>query len=103
LVAMANDQGGPDNITVVAARFEGPGLGVARTADQVGYREFSPSKVDEGIVPPTENPDAVTQPWPVTPVAAVDAARKRRGELYSRLIALLGLLILVFAAWKIFT
>jgi len=103
LIAMANDQGGPDNITVVAARFEGPGLGVARTTDQVGYREFSPSKVDEGIVPPTENPDAVTQPWPVTPVAAVDAARKRRGELYSRLIALLGLLILVFAAWKIFT
>jgi PPM family protein phosphatase len=103
LIAMANDQGGPDNITVVAARFEGRGLGVARAADQVGYREFSPSKVDEGIVPPPENPDAVTQPWPVTPVMAVDAARKRRGELYSRLIALLGLLILVFAAWKFFT
>jgi protein phosphatase len=42
LIAMANDQGGPDNITVVAARFEGRGLGVSRAADQVGYREFSP-------------------------------------------------------------
>jgi serine/threonine protein phosphatase PrpC len=26
LVSLANERGGPDNITVIAARFDGPGL-----------------------------------------------------------------------------
>jgi len=99
LVAMANDQGGPDNITVVAARFEGRGLVVPRTADEVGYREFSPAPpVDEGIVPPG-HADDVTQPWPVT--VPVDEERRRRGRLYSRLIFALGVLILLWAAWRL--
>lgn len=103
LIAMANDQGGPDNITVVAARFEGPGLAVARSADQVGYREFAPNTVDEGIVPPAAGamPDEVTQPWPVA-MPVVDEDRRRRGQLYSRLIALVGALILAYAAWRLF-
>lgn len=102
LVAMANDQGGPDNITVVAARFEGRGLGVARPADEVGYREFTPAPpVAEGIVPPDNNAEAVTQSWPVA-MPEVDEERRRRGQLYSRLIFALGLLILAFAAWRLF-
>jgi len=103
LIAMANDQGGPDNITVVAARFEGRGLGVARSADEVGYREYSQAAppVAEETAPP-ENAEAVTQPWPITATTTVDEQRRRRGRLYSRLIALLGALILVFAAWRIF-
>ena len=101
LVAMANDQGGPDNITVVAARFEGRGLGVARSSDEVGYREFSAaSPPDEGIVPP-EPSEAVTQPWPVA-MPMVDEERRRRGQLYSRLIFALGVVILLFAAWRLF-
>ena len=101
LVAMANDQGGPDNITVVAARFEGRGLGVARSSDEVGYREFSAaSPPDEGIVPP-EPSEAVTQPWPVA-MPMVDEGRRRRGQLYSRLIFALGVVILLFAAWRLF-
>ena len=47
------------------------------------------------------NAQAVTQPWPVT--STVDDERRRRGRLYSRLILLLGLAILGFAAWRIFT
>jgi len=98
LIAMANDQGGPDNITVVAARFEGRGLGEPRATDVVGYREFAePSPVDEGIVPP-ENLK-ITQPWPIT--NTVDEDRRLRGRLYSRLILLLGLLILVIWAWQL--
>ena len=105
LIAMANDQGGPDNITVVAARFEGRGLGVSRSADEVGYREFSAeTPVDEGIVPPPppEQVEAVTAPWPAVPATMVDEERRRRGQLYSRLIALLGVLILALAVWRIF-
>jgi len=105
LIAMANDQGGPDNITVVAARFEGHGLSAARSQDEVGYREFSNAKTEEmpaATAPETEaeSAGAVTQPWPIT--STVDDERRRRGRLYSRLILLLGILILAFAAWRIF-
>ena len=35
LVAMANERGGPDNITVVISRFDGDGVRVAANADEV--------------------------------------------------------------------
>lgn len=40
LVAEANAKGGPDNITVVVARFEGSGLTDAGTNDEVGHQAF---------------------------------------------------------------
>ena len=40
LIDMANAGGGPDNITVVTARFEGDSLGVAGTNDEIGHRAF---------------------------------------------------------------
>ncbi|MGQ0766333.1 MAG: Stp1/IreP family PP2C-type Ser/Thr phosphatase [Gemmatimonadota bacterium] len=40
LVALANDQGGPDNITVVAARFDGAGLAPAAPTDAVGHQTY---------------------------------------------------------------
>ena len=40
LVELANDAGGPDNITVILARFEGEGLQPASGDDEVGHRQF---------------------------------------------------------------
>jgi protein phosphatase len=101
LVAMANDKGGPDNITVVAARFEGNGLHAARAQDEVGYREFTEAPTQEMPTPKAEeSAEAVTQPWPVT--STVDEDRRRRGRLYSRLILLLGVVILGIAIWRLF-
>jgi serine/threonine protein phosphatase PrpC len=40
LVDRANENGGPDNITVIAARFDGDGLAVAGQADEVGHAVF---------------------------------------------------------------
>ena len=40
LIDRANEQGGPDNITVIAARFEGEGLGVAEPHDRVGHEVY---------------------------------------------------------------
>lgn len=37
LIALANERGGPDNITIVAARFEGKGLPPAGPLGEVGY------------------------------------------------------------------
>ena len=40
LIDRANENGGPDNITVIAARFHGEGLSVPSTGDAVGHRTF---------------------------------------------------------------
>ncbi len=40
LVDMANERGGPDNITAVVARFGGPGLDAPAEGDEVGRRPF---------------------------------------------------------------
>jgi PPM family protein phosphatase len=40
LIDRANESGGPDNITVIIARFDGPGLQPIMTEDHVGHRVF---------------------------------------------------------------
>ena len=40
LVARANELGGPDNITVIAARFDGDGLLPSTERDEIGHRPF---------------------------------------------------------------
>ena len=40
LIDRANESGGPDNITVIVARFDGPGLQASVTEDEVGHRVF---------------------------------------------------------------
>ena len=56
LIARANATGGPDNITVVAARFGGAGLADATRDDALGHQRF-----------PLGTPTPVT---PIQPVAA---------------------------------
>ncbi|TFG44947.1 MAG: serine/threonine-protein phosphatase [Gemmatimonadales bacterium] len=41
LIELANTRGGPDNITVVAARFEGEGLRVGTTEQEPGHHVFA--------------------------------------------------------------
>ena len=41
LISLANESGGPDNITVVAARFEGDGLEPPTDGDEVGHQTFA--------------------------------------------------------------
>jgi protein phosphatase len=41
LIDLANENGGPDNITVIAARFEGDGLSVASNDESVGHRVYT--------------------------------------------------------------
>src|SRR5881396_3666672 len=40
LIALANERGGPDNITVVVARFDGDGLRPAGAGEPVGHQVF---------------------------------------------------------------
>ena len=76
LIDLANSRGGPDNITVVAARFEGPGLPLTVTEQEPGHHVFSlpgdePPEDDIRIGFPTgENipvPKLPADPPPVRP------------------------------------
>jgi serine/threonine protein phosphatase PrpC len=40
LIDLANERGGPDNVTVVAVRFDGEGLAAADSGDGAGYQSY---------------------------------------------------------------
>jgi serine/threonine protein phosphatase PrpC len=44
LIDLANARGGPDNITVVAARFDGEGLPEANGSEGVGHQTYQPEQ-----------------------------------------------------------
>jgi protein phosphatase len=98
LIDLANERGGPDNITVVAAHFTGPGLRVASDAEGVGYQVFDlpESEVEET----DEIPVAASEP-----VAAVEPPGPEPTFLGSRLrgvlliIAVICLLAAALAFW----
>jgi PPM family protein phosphatase len=116
LIDRANDTGGPDNITVVLARFEGDGLADVVDGDQVGHQVFpigdtGPVRAVDRNAVTAESPASrptieVDQPAPEKsgyytdeePVKSDSRARRVGGKL----VALLLLLILVVsAAWYI--
>jgi serine/threonine protein phosphatase PrpC len=41
LIDLANENGGPDNITVIAVRFDGAGLSVASAGEGVGHQAYT--------------------------------------------------------------
>jgi serine/threonine protein phosphatase PrpC len=41
LIDLANENGGPDNITVIAVRFDGAGLDVASAGEDVGHTSYT--------------------------------------------------------------
>ena len=73
LIDKANERGGPDNITVIAARFDGEGLESVSQADEVGHRVFP--LADSGQSPAAERPARETGGGrPTVPVGAAAAA-----------------------------
>jgi protein phosphatase len=61
LIERANAAGGPDNITVIIARFDGEGLEPPATADEVGHRAYpfadtGPMPVASDAITPTDLP-----------------------------------------------
>lgn len=54
LIDLANARGGPDNITVVVARFEGESLGEPSGAEEVGHKVY-----------PLLDPESTTEPVPI--------------------------------------
>jgi protein phosphatase len=81
LVALANERGGPDNITVVAARFDGDGLRPAGESDEVGH-----------LVYPLIDTETSTEPVPVYRGSrAPEPARRSRARVAVLVLAAAGL------------
>ena len=76
LIDRANENGGPDNITVIAARFDGEGLVSPLNGDDVGHRIF-PLVADSGQAPAAER---ITGPGTAT-TGAVTAVRRTTAKL----------------------
>jgi serine/threonine protein phosphatase PrpC len=51
LIDLANENGGPDNITVIAVRFEGDGLMAATSTDDVGHKVYAGESTSRPTTP----------------------------------------------------
>lgn len=72
LVALANEHGGPDNITIVAVQFDGEGL-PSSVEDTPGYHEFPQADERPALQPTAAFPAAA-------PPRAAAHERERRGS-----------------------
>jgi protein phosphatase len=79
LIDLANERGGPDNITVVIARFDGEGLEEVGDARDVGYQEY---EVPESAMHATDNfPPLGLRPATDPPAPAVEEKPTKRSGL----------------------
>lgn len=76
LIDRANGAGGPDNITVIVARFEGSGLLAVTEEDEVGHRVFS--LPDTGQTPAMSIERVVGRNTPTQPMPIVQHPRTTR-------------------------
>lgn len=67
LIAMANERGGPDNITAVVARFDGPGLAEPDITDPTGYAAFEAEEGEAAAAAVTDEREA--EVLPIVPLA----------------------------------
>ena len=86
LVALANERGGPDNITVIVARLDGDGLRAAARAEEVGHQVF-----------PLIDTEASTDPVPVYRGSKPPVPAARQDDRWKLLLLLIGAALLVGA------
>lgn len=109
LVATANALGGPDNITIVSARFEGSALLPPNDDDHVGHqtfaipgREMAPGdSVEELMRAKTEQMEAVFQTTPLELPAAVRAERRERSLPVRGVLAAAAVVLAGYLAWRL--
>ena len=113
LIDRANETGGSDNITVIAARFEGESLLAPETGEEVGHRVYP---LGEEITPSIPFPKfsglrrtpaggvegPAGEPWPgegATPLLVDESALAERRQRARPLIILLAVLAFIVGAW----
>jgi protein phosphatase len=101
LITMANERGGPDNITVVMARFDGEGLPEPHNPDEVGYHAYDTGEpISDEIVavkpPPPSPPPSAPPPRPVAPPLPPPVRSGSPAVVVAIGVALLLVLLLIF-------
>jgi PPM family protein phosphatase len=89
LIDLANSRGGPDNITVITARFDGDGLREPVGAEAVGYQTYQ--------LPPTgtQADPGATHAGDSGSILSLDRLRN-----LGLIALLLGVLMLLLAVWR---
>jgi serine/threonine protein phosphatase PrpC len=87
LIALANERGGPDNITVVVARVSGDGLAEARNDDAVGHAVY-----------PLVDGESTTEP---VPVYRGSPAPEPKGAARALLVATLAVIAIAAAIYAL--
>jgi PPM family protein phosphatase len=95
LIDLANARGGPDNITAVAAHFEGEGLAVADGTEGVGHRAYEAAQ--STTVPDLEPVRMVEPPDPAVRPSRLELSPIQRLSL---ILILVGVLLLLLAVWR---
>ena len=96
LIDLANERGGPDNVTVVAARFEGEGLSEPASADETGYQVYHVTEDQDTTDPVAPEPETI-EPVPV-PIDDPPPEIKDSKSGYLLAAAILALLALLLTA-----
>ena len=105
LIDLANARGGPDNITVVAAHFEGDGLEEANGSDGVGHQRYhlaqNTTPPEPAVLARADGGDvnaATTESLPAgTPEAPTPPNLIRTVAL---ILVTMGVLLLLLAVWR---
>jgi protein phosphatase len=92
LIDLANERGGPDNITVITARFDGDGLPEADEVDEVGYQTYQ--------IPPGGNQGDNSTPVGESSGSSQSALTLDRLRNLGLIVLLLGVLMLLLAVWR---
>ena len=94
LIDLANERGGPDNVTVVAARFEGDGLPEPESGDGVGYEVFHvPDEEVTETLPVQQHPPAPPLPPTAASVSPGPTSRPNDLLIVAALVALIALIL----------
>ena len=102
LIALANERGGPDNITLIAVRFEGDGLATEASASDVGYHTIITDPNDTGeipaLMPTVREPTGeipVPPPMPAEPEPEPPPVRLSRSGSPALIAAVGGVILLL--------
>jgi protein phosphatase len=95
LIDLANGRGGPDNITVIAARFEGEALPDPKEAGGVGYSTYD---LPVGTAEP--DADATVELEPLPPTRSNSSSTLEHIRSLGLIVLILGVLMLLLAVWR---
>jgi protein phosphatase len=96
LIDLANERGGPDNVTVVAVRFDGEGLPAADSGDGAGYQVYHVPDAEATDPEPSTTVEHAP-PRPSPPAAHVVAAPLPAARWHLLLVAaaVVALIVLI--------